>query len=229
MNKDLGGVVQRDVLIPFQIKDNLGTIILEGNVQDRVVRSTNTNKLIFAPRLRDLSSPDGTSWIIALRLEGFSVYTTDIDFRTDGMGDIGANKVSRHSSGNTLDFKYDPNLIEPPKEAEFLSVITNAPEFCTNGTISIYAQNDFGASVFSTTLENTASPDQFGSEASCNVATVGSTLDIKVPSANFETKDGNINIWFNLEYNNVDSNGDHNWKLKDYGVNPKLGIVGPSM
>jgi len=229
-NNDLGGGVQRDSLIPFQIKDNLGNIILEGKVQDRVVRSRNTNKLIFAPRLRDLSSPNGTSWVSAVRLEGFGGYTTDIDFRTDGSGDIGSNEVSRSTgSGDKLDFKYDPNLIEPPKEAKFLSVITNAQEFCTNGTITIYAQNDFGASVFSTTLENTASPDQSGSDESCNTPRVSSNLDIKIPSANLVTKDERLNIWINFEYKHIDSDGDHVWKLNDVGVNSSSGIVGPSM
>lgn len=165
-----------------------------------------------------------------MRLEGFSGYTTDINFRIDGLGDIGSNEVSRSvGSGNELDFKYDPNLIEPPKEAKFLSVITNAPEFCTNGNITIYAQNDFGASVFSTTLKNTASPDQSGSDESCNVATVRPNLDINIPSANLETKDERINIWVNFEYKNIDSDGDHVWKLKEYGVNQDSGIVGPSM
>jgi hypothetical protein len=158
-NPDLAGVVVRDELIPFQIRDRSRRVLIEGRLQDRVVRSNNTEKLIFAPRLRDLRLPDGTAWIMGLRAEGYSEVSTDVDFSLTSLGDVGPNSVTRsRGSGDQLYFRYDPNLIVPPDEGKFLLTVTNASEFDTSGAITIAAQNDFGAEVFSTTLSRTAAP-----------------------------------------------------------------------
>lgn len=225
-NPDLAGVVLKDDLIPFQIKDKLGNIILEGVVQDRVVKSNNTGNLIFAPRLRDLKSPVRSSWISYLRLEGYGGISTNINFRVDGLGDIGPNEVTRSAgTGNELFFRYEPNIIVPPEEGLFLSVLTDAPAFCQNGKITVFAQNDFGSNVFSTTLVNTVSPDLIGSTESCNspdspcTATVDLGLDIYVPSANYQSLGGTSNIWFKLNFKGVDHNDDFIWRLHDFGVN----------
>lgn len=42
-----------------------------------------------------------------------------------------------------------------------------------------------------------------------------SNLDIHIPSASYK----NLNIWADLEYKSVDSNGKLLWQLKNYGVN----------
>lgn len=155
---DLGGIVIRDQIIPFQITDSLGTVILAGNVQDRIVRSSNTGDLIFSPRLRDLNNPAGTAWINGFSMNGFNGFTTDVNYRTDGLGDIGPNGVTRDATGNTLFYRYDPALILPPNEGLFLSVVTDTTGFDLSGVFTIYAQNDFGASIFSTSLQGVSSP-----------------------------------------------------------------------
>jgi len=157
-NPDLGGVVIRDQLIPFQINDNLGNTLVTGNVQDRVVRSNNTGELIFAPRLRDLNNPSGVAWIEGFSMLGFDGFTTDIDYRTDGLGNIGPDSVDRSVSGNRLDYRYSPSLIVPPDEGYFLSVLTDANYFDLSGAFIITAGNDFGATSFSTRLLNVSAP-----------------------------------------------------------------------
>ncbi len=157
-NPDLGGVVIRDQLIPFQVTDTLGTVILTGNVQDRVVRSTNTGNLIFSPRLRDLTNPTGSAWVMSFRMNGFDSFTTDIDYSTDGLGSVGPNDVNRDVTGSTLTYGYDPALIVPPNEGYFLSVLTDATAFDLSGQFTIFVQNDFGASVFSTGLQGVSAP-----------------------------------------------------------------------
>ena len=157
-NADLAGVVIRDQLIPFQVSDTLGNVILEGNVQDRVVRSNNTGELIFAPRLRDLSNPFGVAWVSGFGMEHYGGYSTDIDYRTDSVGDVGANSVSRSGDGENLFFRYDPNLIVPADAGLFLSVATDAHAYQLDGVFTVYAQNDFGGSVFSSRLTGVAAP-----------------------------------------------------------------------
>jgi len=157
-NPDLGGVVIRDQLIPFQINDNLGNTLITGNVQDRVVRSSNTGQLIFAPRLRDLNNPSGVAWIEGFSMLGFNGFTTDIDYRTDGLGNVGPNSVNRSASGDLLDYRYSPSLIVPPDEGYFLSVLTDTNNFDLSGAFIITAGNDFGSSAFSTRLLDVSAP-----------------------------------------------------------------------
>jgi hypothetical protein len=216
VNSNLGGSVVRDQLIPFEIKNNSGLIILAGKVQDRVVRSTNTEQLIFAPRLRDLTSPNGDSWISSIRIEGYGNVATDVDFRSDGSGDVAPNNVRRDDLDYSILFNYNPNIISPPKTGKFLSLTTNVVDFCTHGSITITAQNDFGSNFFTTTLENTASPDSYGN---CNVATVTTNLVISVPIAIYNNDDSTSSYWLKLDFKGQDDNGDYIWKLKDLGNN----------
>jgi len=55
--------------------------------------------------------------------------------------------------------------------------------------------------------------------SSSSTASVALNLDIKIPSATYESLGGTSNIWVELEYKGVDSDGDYIWKLKNYGVN----------
>ncbi len=157
-NPDLGGTIIRDVLRPFEIADSLGNIVITGNVQDRVVRSTNTGELIFAPRLRDLNNPNGDAWIYQLNMMGFEGFTTDVDYRTDGLGNVGPDSVSRNITGDILNFSYGSSIILPPDESYFLSVMSNATEFDLSGSILISASNDFGGNSFSTRLRQISAP-----------------------------------------------------------------------
>lgn len=52
-----------------------------------------------------------------------------------------------------------------------------------------------------------------------NPASVGSDLDIKIPSANYQSLNGSSNIWIDLEYLRTSPEGQLMWGLKDYGIN----------
>jgi len=156
---DLAGVVLDDTLRPFTIVDGSGNVILSGNVQDRVARSDNLGTLIFAPRLRDLDNHGTRSFIWGMRLEGFGDFSTDIDFRTDSLGDVGPNDVTRSGgSGDQVFFHYDPNTILPPDEGLFLSVLTDAPSYAEVGWITIAAQDGVSGGLYGTTLIGTNAP-----------------------------------------------------------------------
>lgn len=44
-------------------------------------------------------------------------------------------------------------------------------------------------------------------------------LDIHMPSLNYQTLFGTQNIWADLEYKGTNSEGQHIWGLKGFGVN----------
>jgi len=52
-------------------------------------------------------------------------------------------------------------------------------------------------------------------EESSSSITVSSSLDIHIPSANYQPLVGdNMNLWINLEFSGNDKNGNLTWKLK---------------
>jgi len=53
----------------------------------------------------------------------------------------------------------------------------------------------------------------------CPIGTVSPNLDIHIPSINYESQIGTLNIWTNLEYLGINSDGKHIWGLKDFGKN----------
>ncbi|MDA0813961.1 MAG: carboxypeptidase regulatory-like domain-containing protein, partial [Verrucomicrobia bacterium] len=143
--------------IPFEIKDGKGNVLVKGNYQDAVSRSTAKGTVIFGPRVRDLEKPNGDAWITNIVIESFEDFTTDADFRSDGLGVVGAKRVTRSKvPGASLNFGFD--VILPPDDSKFLSILTDAPSFALNGKVTIFASNDFGGNSFSTTLNNTAAP-----------------------------------------------------------------------
>jgi hypothetical protein len=151
----VASLVESDPLRHFEILDGLGNVIVEGNLQDRVARSAPLGTLIFEPRLRDLIGP---GVIVGLVDRDYAGFSTDVEYRTDGDGDVGPDEISRSvGTGDALTFEYDPSVIDPPEEALFLSVLTNAPDFAAIGTTTIFARDITGALHF-VTLEQTNAP-----------------------------------------------------------------------
>jgi hypothetical protein len=149
------GVVVDDPLRLFVIMDGLGNVIVEGALQDRVTRSTPLGTLMFEPRLRNTI---GTGVIVGLLDRGFAGFSTDVEFLTSGAGDVGPDEISRGAAaGDELTFEYEPSVIDPPQEALFLSVLTDATGFAPIGTTTIFARDLTGA-LFFVTLENTNAP-----------------------------------------------------------------------
>lgn len=56
------------------------------------------------------------------------------------------------------------------------------------------------------------------------IGVVSSNLHIYMPSLNYQSINGNQNLWADFEYYERDNNGNLLWKLKEYGFNPCLPI-----
>lgn len=153
-----GGVsiVINDNLIDFRMDPTPITPLSDigGHVQNRVTDSQNTGFLNFAPRIRDTFNIDGgTFGITSFSIDGFGSFATNVEFRTDGLGDKGFTSVSRSADGNQLTFRYDnPLLIDSiapglQEESLFPSIATDAMNYELSGRMTIYGQLfaiDFG-------------------------------------------------------------------------------------
>lgn len=154
VDPNLGGPVVSDSLLPFQVEDADGNVIVEGVLQDRVIRSDNLGTLIFAPRLRDTT---GSGVIVGLVDRGFAGFSTDADYSITSIGNVAPDEISRSADGDALTFEYEPSVIDPPEAALAPNVLTDATDFAAVGTTTIFARDVAGALYF-VTLENTNTP-----------------------------------------------------------------------
>ena len=153
MDPNRQGIVIADTLRPFVIHDGDGNVILEGNLQDRVVRSDDLGTLIFAPRPREL---DGSGVLAGLLVRGYAGFATDAEYSIDGLGLVGPSEVTRGNDGDVLTFDFTPP-VDPPFESKFVTILTDATDFSSIGRTTIFARSPTGTLYF-VTLENTYAP-----------------------------------------------------------------------
>lgn len=169
------GLIQNDNIIGFSY-DPTPLIVFNdvgGEVQNRVIENADGD-MVFMPRIRETYNIDGGTFVISeFQLTGYAGFETDVDYRTDGLGDKGFTSVSRSADGDVLTFSFDDPLyvdaISPPgrrEESLFSSIITNATEYDLSGTMTIIGymvplgttMPDPLADLFSITLNGIVAP-----------------------------------------------------------------------
>jgi hypothetical protein len=164
---ELAGTVIHDTLIPLSIKDSGGVVIFKGHLQDRVVRETKAGTLDF---YQDIRADAG--WKLDVLLEdvehsSFKGSTTDVDYRTDGIGDPSVHPVLAtrdNGAGPVVSFFFNGETLEVGKDSLFFFVKTDARTYDLKGSTSIEVkslQAPTGApGVFGPEVVTTAEPTQ---------------------------------------------------------------------
>ena len=131
---ELGGVVVRDALLPLDVHDSAGNPIFKGTLQDRVVKENVSGTLDFYQTLRADPSMPTPAILDFVRRISFAGTTTDVDYRTDGLGQPSLHPaVAKRPSAAEVDFEYGNGLISAGQQTLFYFVKTNATSFDVNG------------------------------------------------------------------------------------------------
>jgi hypothetical protein len=133
---ELGGVVIRDALIPVNVTDSGGTVLFKGNLQDRVVRENVTGTLDFYQTLRADTTMPMRAFLEDARRINFGGVITDMDYRTDGLGNPADHPwTASHPTPALIDFNFGPNhaVIAPGDMTLFYFCRTNATTYDVNG------------------------------------------------------------------------------------------------
>ncbi len=131
---ELGGLVIVDDLVPYQIfGGGVGNPLLyAGNLQARIARSDLSGNLIFEYRLRDPTN--GLNGIMStLTASDFAGWTTDVEYRTDGLGDKEPTRATRSAAGSDVSFIFGNSLFSS-EESYFTHILTNAKAYTTGQT-----------------------------------------------------------------------------------------------
>ena len=153
----LSGTTQRDAILPFsQLFASAGSgsqdITVTGEVQDRVVTLADDGTLVFAPRLRNMTSSPPVGNTIALiesfTLSGYRGVDVEVFYRSDSVGTVAPATVTRSADGDRLTFTFNLNENRTSLDSiqgadfddtHFMSIKTDATSFTTDGTMEIDA------------------------------------------------------------------------------------------
>jgi hypothetical protein len=137
---ELAGTVVEEVLRPFSI-DFGGGRTATGTIQDRVVRET-AGTLDFYYRVFNDSTSEGAINFVVRNLQVNPwAFSTDVDFRLDEPGDIGAESASRNAlgspGGDQIFVNFLDTSIEPGESSRFFFMKTNATSYDENAGAEI--------------------------------------------------------------------------------------------
>ncbi|GAB4511752.1 MAG: hypothetical protein Tsb0026_15070 [Sulfuricaulis sp.] len=129
---ELAGIVLEDVIRPFTIEWGAG-LSMTGTIQDRVVRSDVDNTLIFSYRIINDATSDAPLRFVMR--EDYAGFTTDVDWRSDGLGVTGPNFATRSFDGSDVTFFFNGlAMIDPGEDSNFFFIKTNATTYNEDGS-----------------------------------------------------------------------------------------------
>lgn len=135
MEPDLKGTCIRDKQLPFVFRSADGNILLQGTVQDRIVRSKKTGFLHFYNLIRNM--PGGRRSIIEVVRSNFSM-TVTVGWRYDGLGTVQPLKARRAGENVArIRFEFTPggpyNGLPSGKNSRFFYLKTEFTDYNTDG------------------------------------------------------------------------------------------------
>ncbi len=130
----LAGTVMMDYAQDFVAGDPAGAP-LTGTLLSRVVMRTDTGEIDFSWRIRDLDSK--VNRISSIVLSGFDGWDVGVEWRVDGLGDVGPAFASRTADDDSIGFLFESPYLYAPHESRFMFARTHAMDFDLIGTARI--------------------------------------------------------------------------------------------
>jgi hypothetical protein len=143
---ELAGTVLVDTIRPFSV-DLGGGNFTTGTIQDTVLREDGTGTLDFSYRIiNDVSSSGSIDFVTRTAYMGSS---TDVDWRSDGLGTIAPDQASRNAAGDQVLFDFFANnLLLPGAGSRFFFIKTNATDFNEGGMGELAVTGNIGGNTF---------------------------------------------------------------------------------
>jgi hypothetical protein len=137
---DLAGGVVVDNLIPFKIVTSGGAVLYQGNLQNRVVRSTSTGQLHFYYRIRDTAA--GLSGkVLGVSTQNFRVPPRiATSYRVDGLGTVAPVSATRSANGAQVIFRFPAQgqgMLIAGQSSKFFELKTTAKNYNKDGLTRI--------------------------------------------------------------------------------------------
>jgi len=149
----LAGTALEDAMRPWTISTPQGDIA--GWVQDRVVRETASGTLDFTTRIfvdKVPTTPGGVtpppfSGIELAARSIYSNFTTDVNWRIDGLGNTAPTEAARTADGSSVAFVFGGQRVTPadlPDGSRFFHIKTNATDYDAMGWLNLGSNQGMG-------------------------------------------------------------------------------------
>lgn len=125
--------VANDFSQDFSILDAAGNLF-EANLQSRARVRNDTGQVDFVWRIRDIDNLAGQ--IASVVVNGYEEWSVGVEYRLDGLGEVGPDSAFRTEDGDSVGFNFDPT-VGFDDESRFFFARSDAFDFDMSGTIRI--------------------------------------------------------------------------------------------
>ncbi len=134
----LGGPAVDSVnAVPFTVLSAGGSPVFQGTFTSEPGRSDIMGTIRIRYRLRDMEAV-GDRRVFRVEILGFAGLQTNVDYRTDGVGDIGPNLASRtNGDGAQMNFIFSNPLLTPDLDSHYFHVFSNGASHNLQGLARI--------------------------------------------------------------------------------------------
>jgi hypothetical protein len=122
------------VIIPFTITSG-GSPVFQGTFTSSASVSDELGTILVRYRVRDMQAIGNRS-VRRVEIAGFGGLQTNVEYSTDGLGDVGPSAASRTASGVRIDFTFDPLLLVS-QDSYFFWAWSNGTAFTDAGQARI--------------------------------------------------------------------------------------------
>jgi len=139
---EIRGSAISDKFIDFSIHGEDQSLLYEGTLMTRVVRSHMTGNLHFNYRILDANA-DLNGRISHVEVGGFGLFDTRVEFRNDSVstGDEGPTMAQRSVGGDIINFMFDGGL-NTADESHYFFAMTNTDTFYEDSALAtIYLES----------------------------------------------------------------------------------------
>jgi hypothetical protein len=144
---ELAGLVLRDQLIDFEIRNAAGDLIYKGKLEDRVVKSPVNGTISFELFVIRDTQQDLPGAIASVTRGNFADFRTDVvEFAVDGLGRIGPKGANRSSDGENITFDFEKDPVHSGNVSRHFFILTDATEYAPESGSTILRATD-GSSV----------------------------------------------------------------------------------
>jgi len=129
-----GTPLNSGVLNVFFIRDEGGNSVFTGELVSQPIRSDDLGTVSIRYQVRNAQNVVGARRVARVEIFGFDGMQTNVDFRTDGEGDIGPNLVSRtNGAGGQVSFLFANPVFSINLDSYSFHIHTNATHFNQQG------------------------------------------------------------------------------------------------
>jgi hypothetical protein len=156
LRPELAGTIIEDRLVDYSF--TMGTELLTGQVQQRVVREDASGTLDFYWRI--IPGDDGNLPILSFRLAGFDGFITDGDYRIDGLGSVAPTSALVFPQPGFVNFQFANPIGPTVDSSNFFFLHTTATKYADTGRYDIVC-GPFGCTTdpYSTFAPSAAVPE----------------------------------------------------------------------